>query len=177
MPTIVLLLPVGFLAGITTEDVQPDNLLGELYQPFVSVAVGIILFDAGLGLSFGEVASGVRKVVARLVAGGVLVTWAGVAAAVALLFDDMGMGTALMVGAILVVSGPTVVLPLLAFIRPTRDVRSLLKWEGTLVDPIGALLGVLVFQGVTSGRGWEPGEMLVSLGVGVLIAAVAAPLL
>ena len=78
VPAIVLLLPVGFLAGIATEDVQPDNLLGALYQPFVSVAVGIILFDAGLGLSFGEVAPGVRKVVARLVAGGVVVTWAGV---------------------------------------------------------------------------------------------------
>jgi NhaP-type Na+/H+ or K+/H+ antiporter len=68
IPAIVLLLPVGFLAGIATKDVQPDNLLGALYQPFVSVAVGIILFDAGLRLSFGEVAPGVRKVVARLVA-------------------------------------------------------------------------------------------------------------
>jgi NhaP-type Na+/H+ or K+/H+ antiporter len=177
IPAIVLLLPVGFLAGIATKDVQPDNLLGALYQPFVSVAVGIILFDAGLRLSFGEVAPGVRKVVARLVAGGVVVTWAGVAAITALLFDDMDKDAALLIGAILVVSGPTVVLPLLAFIRPMRDVRSLLKWEGTLVDPIGALLGVLVFQGVSSGGGWRPGAMLVSLGVGVLIAAVAAPLL
>ena len=177
VPAIVLLLPVGFIAGIATEDVQPDNLLGALYQPFVSVAVGIILFEAGLGLSFGEVAPGVRKVVARLVAGGVVVTWAGVAATVALLFGDMDRGAAILIGAILVVSGPTVVLPLLAFIRPTRDVRSLLKWEGTLVDPIGALLGVHVFQSVSSGRGWQPGEMLLSLGVGGLIAAVAAPLL
>ena len=177
IPAIVLLLPVGFLAGVATKDVQPDNLLGELYQPFVSVAVGIILFDAGLKLSFGEVAPGVRKVVARLIAGGVVVTWVGVTATVALLFDDMDKQAALLVGAILVVSGPTVVLPLLAFIRPTRNVRSLLKWEGTLVDPIGALLGVLVFQGVSSGGGWRPGEMLVSLGVGVLVAAIAAPLL
>jgi hypothetical protein len=50
VPAIVLLLPVGFIAGIATEDVQPDKLLGALYQPFVSVAVGIILFVAGLGL-------------------------------------------------------------------------------------------------------------------------------
>ena len=177
VPAIVLLLPVGFLAGIATEDVQPDKLLGALYQPFVSVAVGIILFDAGLGLSFGEVAPGVRKVVARLVAGGVVVTGVGVAATVALLFDDMDQAAALLIGAILVVSGPTVVLPLLSFIRPAGDVRSLLKWEGTLVDPIGALLGVLVFQGVTSDHGWQPGEMLASIGVGVLLAAVAAPLL
>ena len=177
IPAIVLLLPVGFLAGIASDDVQPENLLGALYQPFVAVAVGIILFDAGLRLSFGEVAPGVRKVVARLVAGGVLVTWAGVSATVALLFDHMDESAALLIGAILVVSGPTVVLPLLTFIRPTQDVRSLLKWEGTLVDPIGALLGVLVFQGVSSGGGWQPGGMLVSLAVGALIAAVAAPLL
>jgi NhaP-type Na+/H+ or K+/H+ antiporter len=177
IPAIVLLLPVGFLAGIATEDVQPANLLGALYQPFVSVAVGIILFDAGLKLSFGEVAPGVRKVVARLVVGGVVVTWAGIAATVVLLFDDLAEDAALLIGAILVVSGPTVVLPLLTFIRPVRNVRALLKWEGTLVDPLGALLGVLVFQSVSSGEGWRPGEMLLSLGVGVLVAAVAAPLL
>ena len=74
-------------------------------------------------------------------------------------------------------SGPTVVLPLLAFIRPARDVRSLLKWEGTLVDPVGALLGVLVFTAVSSGKGWRPGTMLIGLGDGAVVAAIAAPAL
>jgi NhaP-type Na+/H+ or K+/H+ antiporter len=126
-PALVVLLPVGFLAGIATDDVHPDNLLGSLYQPFVSIAVGVILFEAGLRLSFGEVVPGVRKVVVRLVAGGALLTWLAITATVVLLYDDMDRGAAFLVGAILVVSGPTVVLPLLAFIRPTRDVRSLLK--------------------------------------------------
>ena len=58
----------------------------------------------------------------------------------------MSNGVAVQIGAILVVSGPTVVLPLLAFIRPAPAVRSTLKWEGVLVDPVGALLGVLVFH-------------------------------
>jgi hypothetical protein len=84
---------------------------------------------------------------------------------------------AFLVGAILVVSGPTVVLPLLAFIRPTDRVRSLLKWEGTLIDPLGALVGVVVFTSIKSGNGWQPGTMLIDLGVGALVAIVAAPAL
>jgi NhaP-type Na+/H+ or K+/H+ antiporter len=177
VPALVVLLPVGFLAGVATDDVHPDELLGSLYQPFVSIAVGVILFEAGLRLSFGEVVPAVRRAVMRLVVGGALLTWLATTATVALLYDDMDRGVAFLIGAILVVSGPTVVLPLLAFIRPARDVRSLLKWEGTLVDPIGALLGVLVFTGVSSGKGWQPGAMLIDLGVGALVAAVSAPAL
>src|SRR5262249_7863132 len=144
VPGLVVLLPVGFLAGVATDDVHPDTLLGSLYQPFVSIAVGLILFEAGLTLSLDEVPSAVRKVVARLVVGGAALTWLAITATVALLYDGTDRGVSFLVGAILVVSGPTVVLPLLAFIRPTGPVRTLLKWEGTLVDPIGALLGVLV---------------------------------
>jgi NhaP-type Na+/H+ or K+/H+ antiporter len=173
LPAIVVLLPAGFLAGIATDDVHPDRLLGDLYQPFVSIAVGIILFEAGLRLSFRGVAPGVRPLVARLIAIGVLVTWLGVAVAVALLFSGFDTRVALLIGAILVVSGPTVVLPLLAFVRPTHEVRSLLTWEGVLVDPVGALLGVLVFHAAVTGDGWRPGEMLASIGVGLGVAAVA----
>src|SRR5436190_19613192 len=75
VPTLVLLLPAGFIAGIATDDVHPDRLLGSLYQPFVSIAVGVILFEAGLRLSFGEVEPEARRVVIRLVAVGGLVTW------------------------------------------------------------------------------------------------------
>ena len=178
LPAIVVLLPVGFVAGIATDDVHPDALLGPLYQPFVSIAVGVILFEAGLRLSFRDVSRGVHAVVARLVSVGVAVTWIGIAVAVALLFGGMDRGVAILIGAILVVSGPTVVLPLLTFIRPTGDVRSLLKWEGVLVDPVGAILGVLVFLGVQSARaggaGWRPGELLLSVGVGALIGAAGA---
>jgi NhaP-type Na+/H+ or K+/H+ antiporter len=177
VPALVVLLPAGFLAGIATDDVHPDRLLGSLYQPFVSLAVGVILFEAGLRLSFEEVVPGVRRTVVRLVIGGGLLTWLATTASVLVLYDDVDHGVAFLIGAILVVSGPTVVLPLLAFIRPKRDVRSLLKWEGTLVDPIGALLGVLVFVAVHSGKGWQPGAGLIDVGTGVLVAAVGAPAL
>ena len=177
VPALVVLLPAGVLAGAATDDVHPDNLLGALYQPFVSLAVGVILFEAGLRLSFGEVASGIRNAVVRLVVVGVAVTSLCVAAAVSLLFDGMDSGVPWLIGAILVVSGPTVVLPLLAFIRPTREIRSLLKWEGVLVDPVGALLGVLVFEAISSGQGWQTGEMLIGLSVGALVGVVGVVVL
>jgi NhaP-type Na+/H+ or K+/H+ antiporter len=174
LPAIVLLLPTGFLAGIATNDVHPDVLLGDLFQPFVSVAVGVILFEAGLRLSLGELDASLRGIVLRLVAAGVLVTWAGVAVASALLFDGLGKGVPLMLGAILVVSGPTVVLPLLAFVRPKRTVRSTLAWEGTLVDPVGALLGVLVFHGVQADSEGGPGSLLLSVAAGILVGGAGA---
>jgi NhaP-type Na+/H+ or K+/H+ antiporter len=180
LPAIVVLLPAGFLLGIATDDVHPDRLLGPLYQPFVSVAVGVILFEAGLRLSFAEVEAAMRRLVARLVGVGVLVTWAGVAAAAALIFSGLGPRVPLLIGAILVVSGPTVVMPLLAFVRPTPAVRSLLTWEGVLVDPVGALLGVLVFHAArsgASGRFWQPGEMLASIAVGLAVGAAGAGVL
>jgi NhaP-type Na+/H+ or K+/H+ antiporter len=181
LPAIVVLLPVGFLAGIATDDVHPATLLGALYQPFVSLAVGLILFEAGLRLSVREVGRDIRRTVGLLVSVGVLVTWAGVWAATALLFDDLGDLVPLLIGAVLVVSGPTVVLPLLSFVRPVRRVRSLLMWEGVLVDPVGALLGVLVFHAVvsagSSGRLWRPGEMLLSVVVGAAVGVVAAAIL
>jgi NhaP-type Na+/H+ or K+/H+ antiporter len=177
VPGLVILLPAGFLAGIATDDVHPDKLLGALYQPFVSIAVGVILFEAGLRLSFDEVAPGVRKAVVRLVLGGAALTWLAITATAALLYSDMDLGAAFLVGAILVVSGPTVVLPLLAFIRPAGAVRALVKWEGTLVDPIGALLGVVVFAAVRTGNGWRPGAFLIDLGVGAAVAAIGGPVL
>jgi NhaP-type Na+/H+ or K+/H+ antiporter len=177
VPGLVILLPAGFLAGVATDDVHPDDLLGALYQPFVTIAVGVILFEAGLRLSLGEVAPAVRKVLALLVLVGGAITWLAITATVTLLYGDMDGGAALLVGAILVVSGPTVVLPLLAFIRPTGAVRALLKWEGTLVDPVGALLGAIVFVAVGSGEGWQPGALLLGLGVGIACAAVGAPAL
>jgi NhaP-type Na+/H+ or K+/H+ antiporter len=177
LPAIVVLLPIGFAAGALTDVVQPAQLLGDLYQPFVSIAVGVILFEAGLRLSIGLVAADARKLVARLVLLGGLVTWLAVALTTALLEPGMDQRVALLIGAILVVSGPTVVLPLLSFVRPVPKVRALLTWEGVLVDPVGALLGVLVFHAAASGGHWRPGEMMLSIVVGLGVAAVASLLL
>ena len=177
LPAIVVLLPVGFVAGIATDVVHPDQLLGDLFQPFVSIAVGVILFEAGLRLSFDAIAPESRRLVVRLVVVGVLVSWLAISGAAMLLIGGLDERVALLVGAILVVSGPTVVLPLLSFVRPKHGIRSLLAWEGVLVDPVGALLGVLVFHAAATGEGWHPGEMLLSIAVGLLVAAVAVVVL
>jgi NhaP-type Na+/H+ or K+/H+ antiporter len=173
LPAIVLLLPVGFAAGAATDDVHPDALLGNAYQPLVSLGVGLILFEAGLRLRLDEVRGRTRRVVERLVLVGPILTGVGVALAAKPLFG-LGWDVSAILGAILVVSGPTVVLPLLAFVRPTDRVKSVLKWEGVLIDPIGALLGVLVFQTVLAGPAYHPGEMALSIVTGLVIGAVGA---
>ncbi len=180
LPAIVLLLPVGFIAGAATNDVHPEALFGATFQPLVSLAVGLILFEAGLRLRLDELRGGVRKVVLRLISVGTAATAVGITLAVKLLFG-IGWGSSVVLGAILVVSGPTVVLPLLEFVRPPDRVRSILKWEGVLIDPIGALLGVVAFTAVKEGagghRGFHFGGMLVSLGTGLIVGAIAAGVL
>jgi NhaP-type Na+/H+ or K+/H+ antiporter len=178
LPAIVVLLPLGVLAGVFTDVVDPDDLLGGLYQPFVSIAVGVILFEAGLRLSFSEAEHGIHHVVLRLIVIGTLITWLGVALMSNVLFDGLGDRMPWLIGAVLVVTGPTVVLPLLLFVRPAHGVRSVLTWEGVLIDPVGALLGVLVFHVVRSGSEggpvWRPGGMALSIGTGVAVGIAAA---
>jgi len=180
LPAIVLLLPVGFVAGAVTDDVHPDALLGNAFQPLVTLGVGLILFEAGLRLRFHELTGGAHRVVMRLIVIGTIVTAVGVTLAAKPIFG-LDWGTALVLGAILVVSGPTVVLPLLAYVRPTDRVRTVLKWEGVIIDPVGAVLGVLAFHAVKAGAGggkpFHPGEFTLSLGVGVAAGALGAAVL
>ena len=180
LPAIVLLLPVGFIAGAVTDDVHPDALFGNAFQPLVTLGVGLILFEAGLRLRLHELTGGAHRVVMRLIVIGTIVTALGVTLAAKPIFG-LDWGTALVLGAILVVSGPTVVLPLLAYVRPTDRVRTVLKWEGVTIDPIGAVLGVLAFHAVKAGAGggkpFHPGEFALSLGVGLAVGALGAAVL
>jgi NhaP-type Na+/H+ or K+/H+ antiporter len=110
IPALLLLLPAGFIAGTLTTDVNPQHLLGAAFQPLVSLSVAVILYDAGLGLDLRKLKGHTRKVVIRLIILGVLVTWV-LAAALAAPLLGMSRGAAVMLGIILVVSGPTVVGP------------------------------------------------------------------
>jgi NhaP-type Na+/H+ or K+/H+ antiporter len=109
--------------------------------------VAVILFDSGVGLNLRRLQGSARRVVVRLIVIGVPVTLA-LAALVAAPLLGMSKGAAIMLGAILVVSGPTVVGPLLNFVRPTERVQRVLAWEGSLIDPVGGILGALVFDAV-----------------------------
>ena len=178
IPALIILLPAGFIAGALTTDVDPDRLLGAAFQPLVSLAVAVILYDSGLALEWGSVRGRARRVVPRLVIWGVPVTCAFAAVLAAPLLG-MSAGAAVMTGAILVVSGPTVVGPLLAFVRPTDRLQRILSWEGSLIDPVGGILGAVVFHAVlasTNGGISHPlAQFLLSLAIGAAgaVAGVA----
>jgi NhaP-type Na+/H+ or K+/H+ antiporter len=150
LPSILLLLLAGLLAGPVFGFLDPDRMLGDLLFPTVSVAVGLILFEGGLDLRLRELRS-IGTVVVRLITLGALVTWALSAAAGAALLG-LSLPLALLLGAVLTVTGPTVVLPLLRFVRPRGQVANVLKWEGIVIDPVGATLAVLVFEAILSGH-------------------------
>jgi NhaP-type Na+/H+ or K+/H+ antiporter len=180
IPALIILLPAGFTAGALTTDVNPERLLGAAFSPLVSLAVAVILYDSGLALEWGKVRGRARHVVPRLVIWGVPVTMAFAAVLAAPLLG-MSAGAALMTGAILVVSGPTVVGPLLAFVRPSDRLQRILSWEGSLIDPVGGILGAAVFHAVlssTSGGVAHPvGRFLLSVGIGVAGAVVGVAVL
>lgn len=168
LPSILLLLLAGFVAGPVTGLIDPDHLLGETLFPIVSISVGIILFEGGLTLRLGEI-RGVRQVIARLISVGALVTWV-VGTLGAYLIVGLDFELSLLMGAIFVVSGPTVVIPLLNFVRPRGQVGSILKWEGILIDPVGATLAVLVFEVVLTGQ--REGPSLAVMAQGLLSTVV-----
>ncbi len=118
--------------------------------------------------------------VIRLIVLGVLITTA-LGAAVAAPLLGMSRGAAVMLGIILVVSGPTVVAPLLSFVRPTERVQQVLIWEGSLIDPVGGILGALVFHAVIASTRKGPGSQLLqfaaSVGVGLAGGVIGVALL
>jgi len=145
-PSILLLLGAGFLAGPVTGFLPQDALQGEWLFPFVSLAVGIILFEGGLTLRFDEFREVGRSVV-NLITVGVVVTGA-LGAVGAHYLAGFSWDVAIVLGALLTVTGPTVVLPLLRHVRPAGRVGTIAKWEGITIDPIGAILAVLVLEAV-----------------------------
>lgn len=150
LPSILLLLIFGFVAGPVTGFLDPDALLGNLLLPIVSLSVAVILFEGGLSLKIAEVRE-TGSVVRNLISAGVLFTWV-ISATAAHFILGLNWDLAMPLGAVLVVSGPTVILPLLRYVRPTGQVSSVLKWEGILIDPIGAMLAVLVFEAILVGE-------------------------
>ncbi len=149
LPAILLLLIFGIIAGPVANLINPDQLFGEILGPIVSVSVAIILFEGGLSLRFSELRD-IGGTVGRLISIGVIVTWV-MTAFFAYQLLDLGLELSILLGAILTVTGPTVILPLLRHVRPAGKVGSILKWEGITIDPIGAMLSVLVFEIIIAG--------------------------
>ena len=144
VPAIILLTVFGVIAGPVLGWIRPSHDLGELLDPLIKLGVAVILFEGGLSLRFHEfrqAASGVT----RLVTVGVALAFA-LGGAAAYYIGNLSWPVALIFGAITVVTGPTVIIPLLRQARLRRRPASLLKWEGIINDPTGALLAVVIFE-------------------------------
>lgn len=147
LPAILFLLLTGFIAGPVTGAISPDDMFGDLLFPIVSLGVAVILFEGSLTLRFEDISKN-ANVVWRLVSIGMIITFA-VAASAAYHLGQVTLPIALLFGAIVTVTGPTVIMPLLRSVRPTPEASNILRWEAIVIDPIGAIMAVLVFEYVT----------------------------
>ncbi|MFT6926461.1 MAG: NhaP-type Na+/H+ or K+/H+ antiporter [Psychromonas sp.] len=144
LPAILPLLICGLLIGPGLGILNPDQIFGELLFPIISLGVAIILFEGALTLNFKEIKNHGRMVT-NLVSIGTVITWGCIASATHFLLE-FEWSMAILFGALVVVTGPTVIVPMLRSIKPKTELASILRWEGIIIDPIGALLAVLVFE-------------------------------
>lgn len=146
IPSILLLLVFGFLAGPVTGFVSPNEVFGDLLFPLVSISVAIILFEGGLSLRFKDI-PGLSTLIFNLITIGLLITFI-CSSALAYYLLGLNFEISILLGSILTVTGPTVIIPLINHLRPKQPVGKILKWEGILIDPVGAILAVLVFESI-----------------------------
>jgi NhaP-type Na+/H+ or K+/H+ antiporter len=167
LPAILFLLLTGILAGPVLHLLDPQEMFGPLLMPLVSLAVALILFEGSLTLHLSEWRE-IGSVVHRLVTIGALSTWVVIAVATHWLLDFDWM-LAILFGSLTLVTGPTVIVPMLRVVRPKASIANILRWEGIAIDPIGALLAVVVYSFIiasSKGNGLE--ESLLTFG-GVIL--------
>ena len=148
LPSILPLLAVGILIGPVLGWFNPDEMLGDLLHPLVSLAVAIILFEGSLTLQRDEI-NKVQSVVRKLVSTGALITWLTVSLGMHYLFGLEKL-LSILFGALVIVTGPTVIVPMLRTVRPNTKISNILRWEGIIIDPIGALIAVVVYEFIIS---------------------------
>lgn len=148
LPAILFLLVTGLIVGPILGVLQPQDTLGELYFPFISLAVAVILFEGSLTLNFKQI-RGISKSVWSIVTLGAIISWAMTSAATHYLLG-FDWALSLLFGSLTVVTGPTVIVPLLRTVRPSSKLSNILRWEGILIDPLGALFVVMVYEFIVS---------------------------
>lgn len=171
-PAIVFLLVGGFLAGPVFKVVQPEILLGDLLNPFISLAVGIILFEGALNLNFKKIKEAKQAIRQTIIVGGPL-AWLLTTLA-AHYVGGLSLPVALTFGALLIVTGPTVIMPLLKNSHLKERPASILKWEGIINDPIGAVLAILCYEyfRLASTTNFEITEFVSGTILGIIIISV-----
>ncbi len=155
LPAILFLLIAGIVVGPVFEYfnlsyLDPDALFGQLLFPIVSLSVAVILFEGSLTLKFEDI-KGHGKTVRNLISIGAILTWLIIAYSTHYLIN-FPFELAFLFGAVVIVTGPTVIIPMLRTVRPNAKITNVLRWEGITIDPLGALLAVLVFDFIISGQ-------------------------
>jgi len=178
IPSIIFLLAFGIVAGPDVFGVVQPALLGDGLFEFTALAVAIILFEGGLTLEIRNVRH-VSRSVFNLITVGALVTWAGAA-----FFSWLVLGipatTAVLFGSLVIVTGPTVIGPLLRTVKVNRALQTILRWEGILIDPVGAIIAVLVLGFILSEESTLVGTLAGFLGrilIGVVLGLAGGALM
>jgi len=187
IPAILPLIIIGLLLGpfSTLFTVSGNKLLdgdqifsGDLLFSFVSISVGVILFEGGLTLKLKEIRHQAGVVRNLLIIGPIITLFAGGIAAHYLIGLDYKL--AFLFGALIIVSGPTVVIPILRNVRPNEKINNILKWEGILIDPIGALIAVLMYEFIQKSDFHNEDtfevfqEFFITIAIGIFTGAAAA---
>jgi NhaP-type Na+/H+ or K+/H+ antiporter len=134
--------------GPVTGWLEPEQIFGNLLFPMVSLSVAIILFEGSLTLRFSEIKD-LQKVVRNILTVGVAISWIAITVGTHYIIG-FSWDLALLFGALMVVTGPTVIVPMLRTVKPNAKIANILRWEGIVVDPLGAILAVLVFEVIIS---------------------------
>ena len=161
LPLILIGLLVGPIATLFTEDgskiIEPiwngskGVFPGEALYYFVSLAIAVILFEGGLTLKRSEIRN-VGPVITKLITVGTLVTFLTGGLAAHYVFG-LSWKMSFLFSSLIIVTGPTVITPILRNIPLKKDISAVLKWEGILIDPIGALVAVLIYEFISVGEG------------------------
>ena len=171
IPAIVVMSVTGLLVGPIFGWINPEEDFGNLYNPIISVAVAIILFEGSLNLNFKEL-SGLGKPVFRISTVGAFIAWI-LGSLTAHYIAGLSWAVAFVIGGLFIVTGPTVIMPLLRQSKLKPRPAKILKWEGIVVDPIGALLAVFAFEIISYLTSHNPdGSALLMFFVGSIFAAI-----
>lgn len=167
-----LLLLAGIIVGPILQWLNPDEILGDLLFPLVSLAVAVILFEGSLTLNFKEI-RGVSGSVWSIVSVGAIISWVATSVATHY-FLNFTWELSILFASLTVVTGPTVIVPLLRTVRPTSKLANILRWEGILIDPLGALFVVMVYEFIVSHNAVNSVEVFATIiAVGLIIGALS----
>lgn len=168
VPGIVILLVTGVLLGPDVLGIVQPHQMGDGLDLLVELAVAIILFEGALNLNLERIRHE-AVTIRRLITIGALITMVGAAVA-AQLFIGWSWTLSILFGTLVIVTGPTVITPLLRRMRVQRNLHTILEAEGVFIDPIGAIIAVVALEVVIDAGAFQlvglPGRMLVGLAVG-----------